>query len=85
MARDARGVPLISGTNRDDLAFATGYVHAQERFFQMDLLRRVGAGELAELFGEKAVPLDQANRLHRFRARAAAAGRRFDPSHEGSE
>lgn len=48
--RDARGVPLISGTNRLDVAYATGYVHAQERFFQMDLLRRVGAGELAELF-----------------------------------
>ncbi|HEU4852090.1 MAG TPA: penicillin acylase family protein [Telluria sp.] len=68
--RDARGVPLIRGANRHDIAYVTGYVHAQERFFQMDLLRRSAAGELSELFGEKALPLDRAHRLHRFRARA---------------
>ena len=73
VARDDRGVPLISGTDRNDMAYATGFVHAQERFFQMDLLRRVGGGELAELFGPKALPLDQARRLHRFRARAQVA------------
>ncbi len=73
VARDARGVPLISGQDRGDLAWATGFVHAQERFFQMDLLRRVGAGELAELFGSKALALDKARRLHRFRARAEQA------------
>ena len=67
--RDASGVPLISGADRGDVAYATGYLHAQDRFFQMDLLRRVGAGELAELFGPKALPLDRAHRLHRFRAR----------------
>ncbi len=71
VARDARGVPLISGNSRADVAYATGFVHAQERFFQMDLLRRSGAGELAELFGPKALPRDRANRLHRFRARVA--------------
>jgi penicillin amidase len=73
VARDARGVPLISGTDRDDIAYATGFVHAQERFFQMDLLRRAGGGELAELFGAKALELDKARRLHRFRARAGLA------------
>lgn len=72
VARDAGGVPLISGATRLDVAYATGFVHAHERFFQMDLLRRTAAGELAELFGPKALPLDRANRLHRFRARAAA-------------
>ena len=84
VARDDHGVPLLQGSNRLDLAYATGFVHAQDRFFQMDLLRRVGAGELAELFGAKALPLDQAHRLHRFRARAeqqlsamAAADRLF--------
>ena len=71
IARDADGVPTIAGKDRDDVAYATGFVHAQERFFQMDLLRRSGAGELAELFGPKALPLDRARRLHRFRARAA--------------
>ena len=68
--RDAGGAPLISGASRLDVAYATGFVHAQERFFQMDLLRRTAAGELAELFGPKALPLDRGNRLHRFRARA---------------
>ena len=73
VARDAAGVPLIRGAHRPDLAYATGFVHAQERYFQMDLLRRTAAGELAELFGPRALPLDRARRLHRFRARAAAA------------
>jgi penicillin amidase len=70
VARDAAGVPAISGADRLDVAYATGFVHAQERFFQMDLLRRSAAGELAELFGPRALPLDRAHRLHRFRARA---------------
>ncbi|PHV06387.1 penicillin acylase family protein [Janthinobacterium sp. BJB412] len=72
IARDALGVPLISGASRNDVAYATGFVHAQERYFQMDLLRRVAAGELAELFGERAVGADKSHRLHRFRARAEA-------------
>jgi penicillin amidase len=72
VARDAAGVPLISGASRADVAYATGFVHAQERFFQMDLLRRTAAGELAELFGPRALPLDRSRRLHRFRARAQA-------------
>jgi penicillin amidase len=80
VARDARGVPLIRGSDRADLAYATGYVHAQERFFQMDLLRRVGAGELAELFGPKALKTDEEHRLHRFRARAEAILKAMDPA-----
>ncbi|MBJ7312669.1 penicillin acylase family protein [Rugamonas sp. CCM 8940] len=73
IARDALGVPQISGASRNDVAYATGFVHAQERYFQMDLLRRLAAGELAELFGERAVEADKIHRLHRFRARAEAA------------
>jgi penicillin amidase len=73
VARDEHGVPLISGGSRLDVAYATGFVHAQERYFQMDLLRRVAAGELSELFGERALPLDKSHRLHRFRARAELA------------
>ncbi|NVM74249.1 penicillin amidase [Duganella sp. SG902] len=73
VARDEHGVPVISGGSRGDVAYATGFVHAQERFFQMDLLRRVAAGELSELFGERALPLDKSHRLHRFRARAELA------------
>ncbi|WP_374582879.1 penicillin acylase family protein [Pseudoduganella sp.] len=71
--RDQQGVPSISGSDRNDVAYATGFVHAQDRFFQMDLLRRMPAGELSELFGEKALETDRIHRLHRFRARAAQA------------
>lgn len=68
--RDALGIPTIRGENRLDVARATGFVHAQERFFQMDLLRRTAAGELAALIGSAALNLDRARRLHRFRYRA---------------
>ena len=52
VARDARGAPTLTGRSRSDLAWALGYLHAQERFFQMDLLRRSAAGELSELVGQ---------------------------------
>jgi penicillin amidase len=68
--RDALGIPTIRGANRLEVARATGFVHAQDRFFQMDLLRRSAAGELAVLFGKKALPRDRSARLHRFRAQA---------------
>ena len=80
IVRDAQGIPTISGRHRDDVAYATGFVHGQDRFFQMDLLRRVGAGELAELFGPRALPVDKSHRLHRFRARAAAALAKMTPA-----
>jgi penicillin amidase len=68
--RDELGVPTLRGRDRRDLARATGFLHAQERFFQMDLQRRRAAGELAELFGRVALPMDREVRVHRFRARA---------------
>lgn len=68
--RDALGVPTISGANRIDIARAAGFLHAQERFFQMDLWRRRAAGELAELLGVSAIEADRATRVHRFRMRA---------------
>jgi penicillin amidase len=77
--RDEHGVPVISGTSRLDVVYATGYVHAQDRFFQMDLLRRVAAGELSEMFGARALEFDKSHRLHRFRARAEAALKTISP------
>ena len=71
--RDAQGVPTLRGGDRGDLAFATGFVHAQERFFQMDLLRRAGAGDLAALLGKTLLPVDRERRIHRFGARAGVA------------
>lgn len=79
--RDARGVPLITAANRIDAARALGFLHGQERFFQMDLMRRQAAGELAELFGADAVPMDQRSRLHGFRRRAEAVLAAIDPPH----
>jgi penicillin amidase len=72
VTRDAQGVPTIEASSRSDAARALGFLHAQERLFQMDLLRRRAAGELAELFGAAALPMDRAVRVHRLRARARA-------------
>jgi len=72
IARDARGVPTIEAADRVDLAYATGFLHAQDRFFQMDLARRLPAGELSELFGAVALDQDRRARLFRFRALARA-------------
>src|SRR6478609_16821 len=68
--RDSLGIPTICGKNRKDVAYATGFVHAQDRFFQMDTLRRRAAGELSELFGPATLPADREARVHRFLARA---------------
>ncbi|CAM3848756.1 penicillin acylase family protein [Parendozoicomonas haliclonae] len=69
--RDAQGIPTIKADSRLDVAFATGYTHAQDRFFQMDLNRRNSAGELAALVGELALEHDKKVRIHRFRDVAA--------------
>ena len=71
--RDEEGIPTITAENRGDLAFATGFAHAQDRFFQMDLLRRQAAGEFSEIIGERALNTDKRLRFHRFRARAQHA------------
>lgn len=68
--RDADGIPVITASNRYDLAYATGYAHGQDRFFQMDLIRRKASGELSELIGAAAINADKRFRFHRFRTRA---------------
>lgn len=68
--RDALGVVTIHAANEADATRTLGYVHAQERFFEMDLLRRSAAGELSELFGKIALDVDKKHRVHRLRARA---------------
>ncbi len=71
--RDALGVVTIDAANETDMARALGYVHAQERYFEMDLMRRTSAGELSELFGPIALELDKEHRAHRMRARVMAS------------
>ncbi len=78
---DRYGVPHIYAANEDDLYFAQGYVHAQERLWQMEFNRRLGSGQLAEIFGELAVETDRFCRrlgMHR----AAAAGAVNLPEHD---
>ncbi|HEY7818047.1 MAG TPA: penicillin acylase family protein, partial [Vicinamibacteria bacterium] len=60
--RDAHGVPHLFGADIRDLARAMGYTHAQDRYFQMELSRRLGAGRLAEIFGASALPTDRVAR-----------------------
>lgn len=64
---DARAVPRIHGTAFEDALRGEGYMHAQERFFQMDLQRRSAAGELAALIGQRALSADRAQRPFDFR------------------
>lgn len=71
--RDSSGIPTITATNRVDLAFATGFAHGQDRFFQIDLIRRQAAGELSEIVGAAALETDKRFRFHRFRSRAQIA------------
>src|SRR4051812_44282929 len=62
--RDALGTPTLRAATRVDAARALGFVHAQDRFFQMDLLGREGGGEFGELFGPIMILHDQNRRRH---------------------
>ena len=63
VTRDVRGIPHIRAQNTDDLYFAQGYVMAQDRLWQMDLLRRAAAGELSEILGASTVEIDRRFRV----------------------
>jgi penicillin amidase len=68
---DHYGVPHIYARNEDDLYFAQGYIHAQERLWQMELNRRIGSGQLSEIFGPILLETDRFCRrlgLHRIAA-----------------
>ena len=80
--RDSLSIPTIRGENRKDIAYATGFVHAQDRFFQMDTLRRRAAGELAELFGQSTLAADREARVHRFLVQAE---KEFDALQQGEK
>ncbi|CAD2226152.1 Hydrolase [Pseudoalteromonas sp. 3J6] len=70
VARDTLGQAVITAATRHDAAYGLGYAHGQDRFFQMDLLRRNAAGELSELFGKAALALDKKMRFHQLRKRS---------------
>ncbi len=71
--RNAQAVPSIHATSMEDLLFAQGYVTAQDRLWQMDVLRRHAAGELAEILGPSLVAHDKMQRYLQLRAAADRA------------
>jgi penicillin G amidase len=77
--RDNHGVPWIRAASTEDMLVAQGYVMAQDRLWQMDLLRRVAAGELSEIFGPATLKLDRANRTLGLREAAEQEAKRADP------
>src|SRR5580698_8925243 len=68
--RDTHGVPTIEAKTLEDLFFTEGYVTAQDRLWQMDVMRRFGSGELSEILGEQTVKLDREQRILGLRAAA---------------
>ena len=70
VTRDAHGVPTIEAATLQDVFFAQGYVTAQDRLWQMDILRRFASGELSEILGEETVKLDREQRVLGLRAAA---------------
>jgi penicillin G amidase len=79
ITRSRQGVPTIDATDAFDGYFALGYVHAQDRFFEMELARRAAAGRLSEWAGHRTVELDTFVRRLALRAAAAAAVQRLEP------
>lgn len=75
---DEYGIPHIYAQNASDAYFSLGYVHAQDRLFQMDLLRRVGSGRLSEFFGEPTREVDRLFRTLGIGESAEASAREFD-------
>lgn len=73
IARDRLGVPKITAKSTDDAYFALGWVHAQDRMWQMELQRRVGAGRLAEMVGEAGLANDRFMRTLGLYRRAEAS------------
>lgn len=57
--RDEDGIPTIRAASRDDALFGLGYVHAQDRLWQLEVHKRIGSGRLAEAFGESALETDK--------------------------
>lgn len=79
--RDAFSIVRIVGEGFEDVARAQGYVHAQDRFFQMDLMRRSASGRLSELLGTPTVAMDLLARPHGFTEVAAGVLHRLPEKH----
>lgn len=76
---DADGIPRIRAANDIDAATALGYLHARDRMFQMDLMRRAASGRLSEIAGAATLPMDRLMRVLGLRIRAEAAFAELPP------
>ncbi len=77
--RDAFGIPTIRAGSADDASFALGFVHAQDRLWQLETHKRIGSGRLAEAFGAPALETDRFLRALGVRRAAAAQWGRLEP------
>jgi len=80
VTRDGHGVPTIEAGSLEDLFFAQGYVTAQDRLWQMDMMRRFGSGELSEILGEGTLKKDREQRILGLRAVARKSLRAIAPA-----
>ena len=77
--RDNMGIPQIYASSLHDLFMAQGYVHAQDRFWQMDFWRHIGSGRLSEMFGETQLKTDTFLRTLGWRQIAEQEYASYDP------
>jgi len=80
--RDARGIPHLRAANEHDLFFAQGFVEAQDRLFQLDLLRRFVYGDLSEVLGNVTLPADERARIVPVRAIVEEQWRKLSPEQQ---
>jgi len=83
VTRDAHGVPTIDAANLEDVLFAQGYVTAQDRLWQMDVIRRAGSGELSEILGDETLKFDREQRVLGLRAAAKKSLALASPRDQG--
>ena len=79
IVRDPEGVPHIRAGSEADALFALGYVHAQDRLWQMEFQRRIASGRLSEVLGSQAVETDRLMRTIGFARAAASAAQSLSP------
>jgi penicillin amidase len=79
VVRDAYGIPHIFAASHKDATFALGFVHAQDRLWQLEINRRIGSGRLAEILGPAALDTDRFLRTIGVRRSAEASLARLDP------
>ena len=77
---DSLSVPYIFAENKEDAAYALGYLHARERMFVMDLIRRAGEGRLSEILGKETIPFDKMFRTIGIKRTAEMIEKKMDPA-----